>query len=63
MMKTFMFVAASLAMLGLVASPLQAADKPVPAALKFKMKSIDGKQVDLAKFQGRVVLVVNLASQ
>jgi len=62
-MRKFLLLAASLAMLGLVAGPLAAADKSVPASLKFKMKSIDGKQVDLAKFRGRVVLVVNLASQ
>lgn len=36
--------------------------KKVPAALKFQAKNIDGKDVDLAKYQGKVVLVVNLAS-
>src|SRR5438093_4701794 len=35
----------------------------VPAALNFTMNSIDGKQVDLSKYQGRVVLMVNVASQ
>ena len=35
----------------------------VPTALQFKMKSIEGKEVDLAQYQGRVVLVVNVASQ
>src|SRR5262249_37583732 len=35
----------------------------VPAALNFTMNSIDGKPVDLAKYQGRVVLMVNVASQ
>src|SRR5712691_8516580 len=34
-----------------------------PAALNFTMKSIDGKPVDLSKYQGRVVLMVNVASQ
>ena len=38
------------------------ADEP-PASLKFKMKSIDSKPVDLAKYKNRVLLVVNLASQ
>ena len=33
-----------------------------PAALDFKMKSLDGKDVDLSKYQGKVVLVVNVAS-
>ncbi len=34
-----------------------------PAALNFTMKSIDGKPIDLSKYQGRVVLMVNVASQ
>lgn len=32
-------------------------------ALDFKMKSLDGKDVDLSKYQGKVVLVVNVASE
>lgn len=40
------------------------AEEKVPAALNFKMKSIDGKEVDLAKkYAGKVVLVVNVASE
>jgi glutathione peroxidase len=35
----------------------------VPAALNFTMKSIDGKAIDLSKYQGRVVLMVNVASE
>src|SRR2546428_12157159 len=35
----------------------------VPAALNFTMKSIDGRPVDLSKYEGRVVLMVNVASQ
>jgi glutathione peroxidase len=35
----------------------------VPAALNFKMKSLAGKEVDLSKYQGKVVLMVNVASQ
>lgn len=44
----------------------QAADKggnKVPAALNFKMKSLTGKEVDLSKYKGKVVLMVNVASQ
>ncbi|NBO93143.1 MAG: glutathione peroxidase [Planctomycetia bacterium] len=37
--------------------------KKVPAALNFKMKGIDGKEVDLAAFQGKVVMFVNVASE
>ena len=35
----------------------------MPAPLNFTMKSIDGKPIDLSKYQGRVVLMVNVASQ
>jgi glutathione peroxidase len=38
-------------------------DGKVPAVLNFTMSGLDGKQVDLAKFQGKVVLVVNVASE
>ncbi|MCI0637618.1 MAG: glutathione peroxidase [Gemmataceae bacterium] len=37
--------------------------KAVPAVLKFQMKDIDGKTVDLAKYQGKVILFVNVASE
>src|SRR5678809_964133 len=35
----------------------------VPAALNFTMDSLDGKHIDLSRYQGRVVLMVNVASQ
>jgi len=35
----------------------------VPAALNFTMDSIAGKSIDLSKYQGRVVLMVNVASE
>ena len=34
----------------------------VPAVLQFKMKSIDGKDIALSKYKGKVVLIVNVAS-
>jgi glutathione peroxidase len=34
-----------------------------PAALNFKMKALDGKEVELGKYQGKVVLIVNVASK
>jgi glutathione peroxidase len=37
--------------------------KVVPPVLNFKMKTLDGKDVDLGKYQGKVVLFVNVASQ
>jgi glutathione peroxidase len=44
----------------------QAQDKggdKVPAALNFKMTGLDGKEVDLAQYRGKVVLFVNVASE
>ena len=38
-------------------------DTKVPAALNFTMKSIDGKDVPLSTYQGKVILVVNVASK
>ena len=37
--------------------------KKVPPVLNFKMKGLDGKEVDLGQYQGKVVLIVNVASQ
>lgn len=38
-------------------------DKKVAPVLAFTMKSIDGKDVALSKYQGKVVLFVNVASE
>ena len=38
-------------------------EKKVAPALNFKMKAIDGKEVDLSRYQGKVVLLVNVASR
>ncbi|HEY1375380.1 MAG TPA: glutathione peroxidase, partial [Gemmataceae bacterium] len=38
-------------------------DKAVPAALNFTMKDITGKPVELSQHQGKVVLIVNVASK
>ena len=35
----------------------------VSGPLNFKMKSIDGKDVDLTQYKGKVVLIVNVASK
>ena len=43
-----------------------AADSPTPKpspALAFKAQNIDGKEVDLSRYQGKVLLIVNTASQ
>src|SRR5437867_7458904 len=39
------------------------AKKEVPPVLNFKMKSLAGQEVDLSKYQGKVVLMVNTASK
>lgn len=38
-------------------------DKKVPPVLNFTMKSLDGKDVELSRYAGKVVLVVNVASK
>lgn len=50
------------AAIGGIAVAVQAADKAA-SALNFKMKSLTGKEVDLSKYKGKVVLIVNVASQ
>ena len=53
-----------LAGLGLVLNAKEIKEsKKVAPVLNFKMKSLDGKEVDLAKYQGKVVLIVNVASK
>ena len=65
MLSRPLFVVAVVAMLAAAIS-LQAAEKggtKMPAALNFKMQVLDGKEVDLSQYQGKVVLVVNVASK
>lgn len=57
---TAVMVAALVVVTSLTAA---AADKEQARALNFKMKSIDGKDVDLSKYKGKVVLMVNVASE
>lgn len=58
-------VTAGLLVLGILAMTIrvEAADKEVPPALNFTMKSLDGKPVELKKYAGKVVLIVNVASE
>lgn len=58
-----MKLAALIALVAVVAmiAPLHAADAKGP--LDFKMKDIDGQSVDLGKYKGDVVLIVNVASK
>ena len=59
-------VVALLACVGFLAAAAAAADKgdkKVPPALDFTLTDITGKPVELAQYQGKVVLLVNVASQ
>jgi glutathione peroxidase len=59
-------ILAGLLVLGLGTALLQADEKgtkKVSPVLNFTMKSLDGKSVDLSKYQGKVVLMVNVASK
>src|SRR5450432_4797075 len=38
-------------------------DKPVPAVLNYTMKSLNGDDVNLDQYQGKVILMVNTASK
>jgi len=53
--------------LALMAAPQAVGENPQPeeadTVLDFKMKSIDGKDVDLADYKGTVVMMVNVASE
>jgi glutathione peroxidase len=48
---------------GIVNSEEKKGDKAVPAALNFKMNRLDGKPADLSSYKGKVVMIVNVASQ
>jgi glutathione peroxidase len=60
MIRPLFVAAAVLGLGGLVAT---ASDKDVPATLNFTVKSIDGKEVNLGEYKGKVLLVVNVASK
>ncbi|HEY7310794.1 MAG TPA: glutathione peroxidase [Gemmataceae bacterium] len=65
-MRTLVGLAAGLLLLApalVRAEDKDKGDKKVGPALNFKMKAIDGKEVDLSKYQGKVVLFVNVASR
>ena len=54
---------ASLLVLGAVAVAADKKDKDVPAVLDFEMESLEGEEVNLADYEGKVVLIVNVASK
>jgi len=44
-------------------SAAETKSKDVPPVLQFKTKSLEGKDVDLSKYHGKVLLIVNTASR
>lgn len=60
--RTWKLLAGVVAMAVSVTAVAVESKKDAPAALQFKMKSLKGPEVDLAKYQGKVILVVNVAS-
>ena len=66
-MRNVMTVAVAAVALGLGLGVARAEEdkggKKMTGVLGYKMKSLDGKDVDLAQYKGKVVLIVNVASQ
>ncbi len=63
-MKSFALTLCVFSAALLAAAFVSAEDKKsdVPPLLKHEMKSLTGKKVDLAKYKGKVLLIVNVAS-
>ncbi len=53
----------ALAALGGPAAAAEKGKKKVAPVLNFKMTGLDGKPVELSRYQGKVVLIVNVASE
>ncbi|HMP04038.1 MAG TPA: glutathione peroxidase [Gemmatales bacterium] len=62
-MRRILVVSLACAALGACALPTAAESKETPPVLNFTMKTIDGKDLKLSQFQGKVVLFVNVASK
>jgi glutathione peroxidase len=60
MFRSFGWIACAGIFLGATA---MGEDKKVAPALNFSMKTLDGKPVELSKYQGKVVMFVNVASE
>ncbi len=61
-MEKVLLICTAVLLLSTIAATSSAEDK-TPKALAFKMKSLLGNEVDLAKYKGKVVLIVNTASE
>lgn len=62
-MKNVFYVALLVLMTAVHGSSRAAAPDEPATALSFEMKSLAGKKVDLSDYKGKVVLIVNVASQ
>jgi len=51
------------ALVAILAVPAFAEEKKVSSPLSYKLKDIKGNEVDLSKYKGKVVLLVNVASK
>lgn len=60
--SNLLFALVAVFAIGLLVVP-QTSAQETPAALNFTMKSIDGKDVALSKYAGKVVVFVNVASK
>ena len=62
-MRFYCGAIASLALMVALSIPAVAADDAAGKVLKGEMKSLEGKEVDLSKYEGKVLLIVNVASK
>lgn len=62
-MKGFLLAAATFVFAASTCSAAPIKESKMPGPLDFKMTGIDGKEFDLSKYKGKVVLFVNVASQ
>src|SRR5437879_5348765 len=62
-MRKFVAFVAVPVLFGLALASAYSDDFKTPKVLNYKMKGIDGTEVDLAKYKGKVVLFVNVASK
>jgi glutathione peroxidase len=63
LITTVMLVATMLTVCDSPAASAEKGEGKVPAVLNFTMNSLDGKPINLAKYQGKVVVMVNVASR
>jgi len=60
---TLLTLVAVLATFAVVSIAAEEKAKDVPPVLSFTMESLEGKQVPLSKYQGKVIMIVNTASK